>query len=46
MNVIEALAEVYSLPPADVARWPTPVQQTLWRNAQARGWICQSVDAQ
>lgn len=46
MTLIEALAEVYSLPPADVAHWPKPVQDVLWRNAKTRGWLCQTPNAQ
>jgi len=39
MTRTEILAEIYSLPPDDVARWPAPVAEVLHRNAIHRGWL-------
>ena len=39
MNRIDLLAEIYSLPPAEVERWPAAVQSVLYRNARNRGWL-------
>ena len=39
MTRADALAEVYSLPPAEVDRWPAAVQDVLHRNAIRRGWL-------
>lgn len=39
MTRVGLLAEVYSLPPDDVARWPVAVQIVLHRNAIRRGWL-------
>ena len=39
MTRAAALAEVYSLPIADVERWPAPVADVLYRNAVRRGWL-------
>lgn len=39
MNLIDRLAEIYSLPPAEVERWPAAVQSVLYRNARNRGWL-------
>lgn len=39
MTLTAVLAEVYSLPEHDVARWPLTVQTVLHRNAIRRGWL-------
>ena len=39
MNLNDLLAEIYSLPPAEVERWPAAVQSVLYRNARHRGWL-------
>ena len=44
MTHIEALAEVYSIPPDDVATWPVPVLNVLHRNAIHRGWLLNDYD--
>jgi hypothetical protein len=38
------LAEVYSLAPAEVDRWPEPVKNVLHRNAVRRGWLMNDTD--
>ncbi len=39
MNRIDLLAEIYSLPADDVAKWPLSVRTVLYRNARHRGWL-------
>lgn len=39
MTRVDLLAEIYSLPVDDVARWPEPVATVLHRNAIHRGWL-------
>lgn len=39
MTLTDVLAEVYSLPPHEVDRWPAPVKHVLHRNAIHRGWL-------
>ena len=39
MSRIRLLAQAYSVPETDVARWPQRVKDVLYRNAIHRGWL-------
>lgn len=39
MTRAAVLAELYSVPEAEVHRWPGRVQDVLYRNAVRRGWL-------
>ena len=39
MTLTDTLADLYSIPPADVERWPGAVREVLYRNAVRRGWL-------
>jgi len=39
VSSVAVLAEIYSLPADDVAKWPLSVRTVLYRNAIRRGWL-------